>query len=523
MFDRFNALSERTKRFVTNSWANSFSSDIFPAICEERFSVLYSENSATRPNTPVNVIIGAMILKELLGLTDDEILGSLVCDIRFQFALHTTSCDEQPLSDRSFSRFRSRCYLYEQETGIDLVKEEVLSLSGVIAKTMKINPTMKRMDSLMIASNCKKMTRLDVLYTCLSNMAKAVRRTGEDVLLAGIEHYLDENDHNRVIYHNKSDETDTKIQQVIDDATKLLAEMGEAFFELPEYQLLHRVIKEQSNGNPDGTRTAKNGGDIATDSLQNPSDPDATFRKKAGKDYKGYAGHVVESFDGEGNSVITDYGYEVNTHSDSAFCKKTIESIGKSEEPVILIADGAYGGTENQELAAANNINLTVTGLVGRAPNEIHAEFEMSEDGTEVITCPAKNNPIKCTYAPVTGQCRAVMERTQCEECPNQAKCKVKLQTKTAVVNVSAKMVQRAKQMENMKTEEYIELSRSRNGVEAIPSLLRRKYHVDDIPVMGKVKSKLFFGFKIIALNCNKLQRFCKKQRVNYVLNTANT
>lgn len=196
MFDRFNALSERTKRFVTNSWASSFSSDIFPVICEERFSVLYSDNSATRPNTPVNVIIGAMILKELLGLTDDEMLGSLVCGIRFQHALHTTSCDEQPLSDRSFSRFRSRCYLYEQETGIDLVKGVVLSLSNVIAKTMKINPALKRMDSLMIASNCKKMTRLDVLYTCLSNMAKAVRRTGEDILLAGIEHYLDEDDHN---------------------------------------------------------------------------------------------------------------------------------------------------------------------------------------------------------------------------------------------------------------------------------------------------------------------------------------
>lgn len=522
MFDWYNALSERTKRFVKNSWADSFSNDIFPAINEERFSVLYSENPATRTNTPVNVIIGAMILRELLGLTDDEMLGSLICDVRFQHALHTTSFDEQPLSDRSFSRFRNRCYIYEQEKGIDLIKEEVLSLSAVIAKTIKINPSMKRMDSLMIASNCKKMTRLDVLYTCLSNMAKAVHRTGEDILLAGMEHYLDEDDHNKVIYHNKSDETDIKIQQVIDDATKLLAEMGEEFFERPEYQLLRRVIEEQSVGNPDGTRTAKKGGDIATDSLQNPSDPDATFREKAGKDYKGYTGHVVEDFDGKGNSVITDYGYEANTHSDSAFCKETIESIGKTVEPITLIADGAYGGTENQELAAANNINLTVTSLVGRTPIEIHADFEMSEDGKDVITCPAGNTPIKCTYSQATGQCRAVMERSQCENCPNFEKCNAKLQTNTAVVKVSAKMVQRSKQMKKMKTEDYKKLSRSRNGVEAIPSILRRKYHVDDIPVMGKVKSKLFFAFKILALNCNKLQRFYQKQRVKYVFNAVN-
>lgn len=522
LFDGFDSLSVRTRRFVKNSWADSFSNDIFPSINEERFSVLYSDNPASRPNTPVNVIIGAMVLKELLVLTDDEVLGSLICDIRFQYALHTTSFDEQPLSDRSFSRFRNRCYMYEQKTGTDLIREEVLSLSDVIAKTMKLNPAMKRMDSLMIASNCRKMTRLDVLYTCLSNMAKAVHRTGEDMLLAGMEHYLDEDDHNKVIYHNKSDETDTKIQQVIDDATKLLAGMGEAYFELPEYLLLHRVISEQSDGNPDGTRIAKDGKDIATDSLQNPSDQDATFREKAGKDYKGYTGHVVEDFDGEGNSVITGYSYEANTHSDSAFCKETIETIGRSEEPVTLIADGAYGGTENQELAAANNINLTVTSLVGRIPNEIHADFEMSEDGKEVITCPTGNKPIKSTYNPATGQCRAVMERNQCKNCPNRVECKAKLQRKSAVVNVSAKMVQRAKQMKNMKTEEYIQLSRSRNGVEAIPSILRRKYHVDDIPVMGKVRSKLFFGFKVLALNCNKLQRYYQKQRVEYALTAVN-
>lgn len=513
VFDGYNALSDRTKNFIVKSWANSFANDIFPAINEERFSVLYSENSATRPNTPVNIIIGALILKELLVLTDDEVLGSVICDMRFQYALHTTSFAEQPLSDRSLSRFRARCYMYEQETGRDLIKEEILALSENIARTMKINPCMKRMDSLMIASNCKNTTRLDVLYTCMSNMTKAVHRTGEDALLAGMLHYLDENDHNKVIYHNKSEETDTKIQQIIDDATKLLAEMGEAYFDLPEYQLLHRVINEQSVVSPDGSRRAKDGKVIASDSLQNPSDPDATYREKAGKGHKGYVGHVVEDFDGEGNSVVTDYSYESNTHSDSDFCKETIKNNGKQEETLTIIADGTYGGTENQELAAANNINLVVTSLVGRVPNEIHAEFVLSEDGTQVITCPAGNKPIRCSYNSVSGMCRVVMERNTCNECPNRDKCKITLQKKSAVVNVSKKMVQRAKQVKLMKTEDYILLSRKRNGVEAVQSVLRRKYHVDDIPVMKKIRSKLFFGFKIMAVNCNKLKRYFQKQR----------
>lgn len=37
-----------------------------------------------------------------------------------------------------------------------------------------------------------------------------------------------------------------------------------------------------------------------------------------------------------------------------------------------------------------------------------------------------------------------------------------------------------------MQTEEFSEYAKFRNGVEAIPSLLRRRYHVDKIPVHGK-------------------------------------
>ena len=37
---------------------------------------------------------------------------SICCDIRFQYALHTTHLKNQPISDRAFSRFRERLYNY---------------------------------------------------------------------------------------------------------------------------------------------------------------------------------------------------------------------------------------------------------------------------------------------------------------------------------------------------------------------------------------------------------------------------
>ena len=41
-----------------------------------------------------------MILKELNGLTDDEVIDECEFDYRFQFALHTTSFEEQLVSRR---------------------------------------------------------------------------------------------------------------------------------------------------------------------------------------------------------------------------------------------------------------------------------------------------------------------------------------------------------------------------------------------------------------------------------------
>ena len=130
--DSFISLSERNKNIVLKSWAKTFTDIIFPAINEERFSVLYSQNTATRPNSPTNVTSDAMIIKEIVGATDEDIVESLACDICYQYALHTTSYTEQPISDRTFNRLRERYYLYEIETGEDLIKQEMLSLSDAI-------------------------------------------------------------------------------------------------------------------------------------------------------------------------------------------------------------------------------------------------------------------------------------------------------------------------------------------------------------------------------------------------------
>ena len=74
-------------------------------------------------------------------------------DFRIQYALHTTSFEEQPLSDKTLSRFRKRCYDYETLHNKDLYHDCVKDLSASIAKLMGISGKVRRMDSMMIESN----------------------------------------------------------------------------------------------------------------------------------------------------------------------------------------------------------------------------------------------------------------------------------------------------------------------------------------------------------------------------------
>lgn len=63
---------------------------------------------------------------------------------------------------------------------------------------------MRRMDSLMVASNIKKMSQFELLYTCVVNLTKFIRKSKDGAFAKSLIHYTEENDHNRVLYHNRS-------------------------------------------------------------------------------------------------------------------------------------------------------------------------------------------------------------------------------------------------------------------------------------------------------------------------------
>jgi hypothetical protein len=517
--DRYMSQSDRTKRYLEKSWALRFAEEIFPRINEERFRVLYSEHQFSRPNTPINVIISALILKEMNQLTDDELLESILFDVRYQYALHTTSFEEQPFSDRTVSRFRARLLKYEQETGIDLLKEEMLALADAFVEHLGMDTRKKRMDSLMVATNCRRMGTLDLLYSCVAQVVKQSTKQGLE-LGGGFEKYLDENNRKNMLYRVKSDEVPGLLAALLEDGYRLLQEFPpEAQREVEAYKNLKRCLEEQTR-EAEGKYEMRDPQEVSASSLQTPYDPDATYRVKAGTGHRGYVGNVVETVDKTEDTtraMITDFDYQKNTYSDIQFCKDVLEKMGRQEERVQLVVDGAYSGIQNIEAAEAQNIELITGTMNGGMPNPHYAEFEVDEKAEEITRCPAGKAPLtsqlmcKGSKNRHSRRYRITFETSVCENCSHNCRCRVEfLKTKAAVV-VQESAIKRAKYAKKMGTEEYRELICFRAGVEGIPSVLRRKYKVDTIPDRGYLRSKLWFTVKIGAINAARLIVLCTK------------
>ena len=422
LWDSANNLTSREYRFLQKSWAIPFAEKIFPAIDETPYAILYSEKNS-RPNTPVNVIIGALILKEMNGLTDEGLVNSLIFDIRYQVALHTTSCAEQPISDRTLSRFRERCLNYQRETGMDLLHDTMRDLAGVLADLMHTDRTLLRMDSVMIESNIRRFSRLELIYTCA--MLAVKEAADSDNIPEHLQHYLDKTDYNETFYHSNAHET-----RILKDAAEAAEFLSAENKVCRESDHLQRVLQEQTVTDGENISLC-DATQMNSRILQSPHDPDATFRRKLHSNHIGYAANFLES-PGENGYFILVYQYEKNIYSDSRFLKDTVHAMGHQPQETVLVADGGYSGKCNSELALSNNIRLINTNLTGK-PNKKYLEYR--------------------------------------------------------------------------RTDEFRKYARFRNGVEAIPSLLRRKYKIDCMPVRGKLPTAFFFGCKIGAINVSK---FCR-------------
>ena len=530
--DRLLTINEQTKKAIDISRAKLVGDVIYPNVDEAKFSGLFSDLNS-RPNITISRYVSALVLKRMYRLSDETFLEFLRCGaLNFQYALHTTQEENQPLSESSLRRFRRKIEDFREGTGRDLIQEEFERISKKMAVDMGLlgkdpsdgegeaAPILVRMDSMEIEAHAKAMTRIEILYmTNVVMLRYLIKKEYKGLIPKELLHYLKDDDHNRVMYYKVAEDKkagvqDTRVSVAIQEMVLLQTVLTENFtqkflLEIPEYAVFQRVLEEQTYLNDAGERVPKDKKDIAPDSVQNPFDATVTYRYKRGQ-HHGHVLNVAEVVDDQGNGIITYAQVEPNTASDNQMAEGYLKQLPDDSPKVILSADGAYCGDELKNLSEEKNVELRNTALTGKTPDDIFADFVLNEEGTEILTCPAGQTPEVCHFNPDTGRITATMPCNYCANCPNREKCKAKIGKRkpTSRVQLTRKTVERAKQTRECSTEEGKKNARRRNGVEGIMSVMRRKYDLDHIPVFGLERLKTWVWTALLSYNLVKYQKY---------------
>ena len=514
--DRFLNLSKRGQDAVRNSDLGHFGDEIFPKIDPKVFEVLYSDNG--RGPYYLQGMVAAYMIMKGQDLSVDEMLLRIDSDIAIQYALHTTSMEHQPFSRRNMFYFIAKLETYEKETGINLIEKCFHDVTGQLAHDMGLDRPgetgriKRRMDSMMIGTYAAKLSRPGIVYMVNQDaLILYAGLNGEERILPSLRHYFDEDDKNAIIYHNKDDMMG-KLTVLLAESKQILALMEEdEWHEFQEYKNLVRCIEEQSMTDADGNVVPKKNGKIEGSSMQSPQDPKATARTKAGKTYIGYVGNVTETYDGKGHGLITDADIKSNDYSDSEFMQDTIAA-KKDEVEEQITTDGAYYSSDNAKAAAEKGVLLTPTSLTGSETAPLCAEFTLSDDGERIEKCPNGCEPIEQTFHENTGKIDAKFSHEDCDHCPYCDECPGKAQKKAVKVSISQKMVDRAELQNALGDEEHKQMARERNGVEAIPSIFRRKYGIDHIRTFVDSRIRSAYFAVCLAFNCMKHRRYTMRQ-----------
>ena len=450
--DRMLYANDQTQKAVDASRAKLVGDIIYPNIDESKFAGLFSDNGS-RPNISIRRYVSALVLKRMYRMPDKTMIEFLRCGaLNFQYALHTTQDEKQPLSESSIRRFRRRLEAYNTEHGCDLVKDEFERISRQLAVKMGVlhgdpnsgeddaKPVIVRMDSMEIESHAKAMTRIEILYmTNIIMIRYLLKKDFGSMIPDGLSHYLVDGDHNKVLYYRVSEDKkagvqDTRVAETINEMLLLQEALQKNFTQaflddVPEYKIFQRVIEEQTCLDDDGSRIPKDKKSISADSVQNPFDATVTYRYKRGH-HHGHVLNVAEAVDDNGNGIIIQATVAQNTQSDSRMAEEYVGQLADDGPKQTLIADGAYNSDNLQKLASDKNVNVQTTSLTGKAPEDIVADFILNDEGTMVLSCPAGKEPTSCKHNPNNGYITATMPDNCCASCPHRKECKAKINNK---------------------------------------------------------------------------------------------
>jgi hypothetical protein len=289
-----NELPEEQREYLNVSWSGVFYREFFSRLDEEPFAVLYAD-LPSRPNVPVNVLVGLEYLKAGFGWSDAEMYEAFLYNLQVRYALGYDEFGKGYFDLRTLYYFRERLSRYMQETGVNLLDRAFEQVTDEQLAAFQLKTGIQRMDSTMVGSNIRQMGRLQLLVEVLQRVQRMLSADDRTQHAETFAPYL-QGHAGQYVLHLKREEFPGHIQRIGVFMQRLLGELKERYSQDPVYRMLERVFHEHFKLEGE-TAKAKTGRELSANSLQSPDDLEATFRHKSGKGYRGYVANLTETCD----------------------------------------------------------------------------------------------------------------------------------------------------------------------------------------------------------------------------------
>jgi len=476
---------------------------ILKNVNENNFKPLYSEK-ASRPNVAVNILVSALILKELKGISFDELMESVMFDLRFKAALGLVSIDEVPFSRGTLFNFQNRILEHEQQTGINLIEQVFDNLTAKQIKQLSLKTDIQRTDSTLISSNIRKYSRIQLLIEVLIRLERILDETYKQLIGEQLQAYL-KTGSDKYVYGLKSNELPRELEKLgkVYHAVHTQISGEDKYTGQKEFINFVRVYKEHFVV-VNQEISSKPTGELNSGMLQSPDDQDATYRKKKEQHSKGYTINGTETANPDNPlQLITDIAVNPNNIDDPQILYNRIDKI-KEKTPDLneIHTDGGFGSEDNDKKLEALKITQITTAVRGRE-SEIEKKIEQTGQSPDVYTveCPhqtAVSTPTKQRY-------KVRFDLNICKECPLKEKCQIfKNKGRYYFNHESYLLGKRNSNIKNIPKERR----KIRPNVEALMKEFKTRTRNGKTKVRGRFKTSLFAFNAGIAINFGRIFRY---------------
>jgi hypothetical protein len=516
LFSSIDSLPEKQLKRLEASWAGAFYHEFFARIDEEPLAVLYSDEPS-RPNTPINVLVGLETLKSGFGWSDEEMYDHFCFDVQVRYALGYRDLSEGHFELRTMYNFRRRVAQHMQEAGENLIEQAFEQVTDEQMAAFELKTDKLRMDSTLIASNIRQTTRLQLLVEVLQRVHRMLDEVDQQRYADDFAPYL-KGSSGQYVYRIKGEEYDEHIQHIGELMHKLLGELPVPYAHEPAYQVLQRVFKEHFVTKETSLR-AKEGQELSASSLQSPDDWEATYRQKRGEDHVGYVANVTETCHPDNPfQLIVKVQTDSNNTDDAAMLAEALPGLTERTDVDQMHTDGGYNSPEVDVAMRENRVEQIQTAIRGRKPSEEKLglddfDWETNTDGQpQTVTCP-HGQQVKVTVGRKEHRYRAAFEASGCENCPLFDPCPTQ-PLKGRPENVLRFSQQELDLALRRKRSADARASRQnlRSAVEATVRAVKHPFGNGKVPVRGKPRVSMVVIGSAAMNNVRQIRRYLMGQ-----------